>query len=44
VLGRHALAESYLSAPHPWDVGDRRVLGRDSVGPGSTTWAKKVPK
>jgi len=44
VLGRHALAESYLSAPHPWEVEDRRIVGRDSVGPGSTTWSKDVSK
>lgn len=31
VLGRHALAESYLSAPHPWDVEDRWLVGRESV-------------
>ncbi len=38
VLGNNALAKSYLGAPHPWNVRDRRVVGRDSVGPGPTTW------
>ncbi|MEM7051210.1 MAG: phage tail protein [Acidobacteriota bacterium] len=30
-LGRGALGESQLSQPHPWNVHDRRVIGRDAV-------------
>ena len=32
VLGQAVLAGSYLSAPHPWNVPDRMVTGRDRVG------------
>ena len=32
LLGRSYLAEGYLTAPHPWDVADRIVTGRDDAG------------
>lgn len=32
VLGQGVLAGSYLSAPHPWNVPDRLVAGRDRAG------------
>jgi hypothetical protein len=33
LLGQGYLAESYLAAPHPWNVADRIVTDRDAVGP-----------
>jgi phage tail-like protein len=35
VLGAGYLGESLLAEAHPWNVRDRRVLGRDPVGPPS---------
>jgi len=32
LLGKDALAQSYLSASHPWEVEDRMIVGRDMVG------------
>ncbi len=33
VLGASYLGEGLLTEAHPWNVRDRRVLGRDTVGP-----------
>ena len=35
MLGRDALAGSYIAAPHPWEITDRFVTGREQVKKGN---------
>ncbi len=42
VLGAGYLGEGLLAEAHPWNVRDRRVLGRDTVGPPPAPGAKAL--
>jgi phage tail-like protein len=40
VLGEGRMARGYLGGGHPWDVADRRVVGRDRVRRATSTTSK----